>query len=48
LQLGSESLCEYLDTEINGSKEEAIAGLNRTLPEGIRIVSATEPVMKPG
>jgi radical SAM-linked protein len=48
LSLGSESLCEYLDAEINGSAAEAVKGLNSALPEGIRIVTAAEPRMKPG
>ena len=37
LSLGSESLCEYLDAEINGRAAEAVKGLNSALPEGIRM-----------
>lgn len=43
-----ESLCEYLDAGVNGEYPDLCRALNAALPEGIRMLSAAEPVMKAG
>ncbi|MBO6011649.1 MAG: DUF2344 domain-containing protein [Oscillospiraceae bacterium] len=43
-----ESLCEYLDAGVNGEYPDLCGRLNAALPEGIRMLSAAEPVMKAG
>ena len=48
LQLGCESLCEVLDVQILSGPENMPAALNPVLPEGLRVVSAAEPVQGVG
>ena len=48
LSLGQESVCEYLDVRLAKEYEPAaaMAALNATLPEGIRIMAAGYPAVK--
>lgn len=48
MRLGCESECEYLDAELIEPCGDIPERLNSVLPEGIRVVSVHEPVMKPG
>ncbi len=48
LQLGCESVCERLDADVLSPREGMTDELNRVLPEGVRMISVGEPVMKPG
>ncbi len=48
LQLGCESLCEVLDASILSGPADLPAALNPVLPEGLRVVSAAEPVLGVG
>ena len=48
LQLGCESVCERLDADVLSPRENMIRELNLVLPEGVRMLSVGEPVMKPG
>lgn len=46
LSLGQSSDCEYMDIRITGdmTNDEIVSRLNSALPDGIRILSASEPV----
>ncbi len=44
LQLGCESRCELLDASVEDGPENMIAALNGALPEGIRVMSAGQPL----
>lgn len=50
LSVGCESLCEVLDVDISDGTNASIIPekLNPCLPEGIHVISASEPVKKPG
>ena len=48
LQLGCESLCEVLDAQILSGPADLPAALNPVLPEGLRVVSAGEPLLGVG
>jgi len=50
LALGCESICEVLDVEITDQTPVSLIPerLNPCLPEGIEVVSAFEPIKKPG
>lgn len=50
LSLGMESLCEAMDIKVedNVTEEEIVRRLNPALPEGLHVLRAAPPVMKPG
>lgn len=48
LRLGCESVCEMLDADVLDPRDDMVQAINSTLPEGLRVISAAEPVMKPG
>ena len=48
LQLGCESVCEVLDAHILTGPADLTAALNPVLPEGLRVLSAAEPVLGVG
>ncbi|MBQ6540109.1 MAG: DUF2344 domain-containing protein [Oscillospiraceae bacterium] len=48
LPVGCESCCELMDFELvkDAGEEEIVSGMNRTLPEGIEVISAYVPERK--
>ncbi len=44
LQLGCESLCELLDASVLDGPEDMVGALNAVLPEGMRVLSAGQPL----
>ncbi|MDD6275927.1 MAG: TIGR03936 family radical SAM-associated protein [Clostridia bacterium] len=49
LSLGQSSDCEYMDIRVEGdiSDDEIVSKLNSVLPEGVKIIGASEPVFDP-